>query len=269
MTWKQGDTVSLPVYIESGAGVPLVFANAAAFVAAGWAATWYNGATALVTQPTYTLSPIGSTGWHAIGFALPGVGVTHLRFIAPSSEVANPADYLLVSPIYDTDAINSNVTSLFTQNPVPVSVASVRTTTITSTEGRSFVESFTIDAALLRVLDTTSDVVYTWANLADIGGNPWRIYASARATDAASQLPSNPVTFSYSAEITSKTNRTIAIGFTSSVPAGAVVSASDGTIPSKSFLFDVYLMPPTGSTYASYKIPVLSGTHTIMRQQTA
>lgn len=267
MTWKTGDSVAIPVKLETAAGAALDYANQAAFVAAGGAIVWYSGATALGVQPTYTVGNIGS-GWHAITFTLPA-GVDHMLITAPASGVANPVDVLLITPTYDTDSIYAATIALAVPVSVPVSgfIGGAQSYDFNSIEADSVSQQFQIPLASLKVFNPGGALIYQFADLSDIGGFPWRIDATARATDAASQLPSASPAYTFSCAITDKINRYVAIGW-DIAPAGAVVSAVDGTLNSKPFKYDIQLRPPTGSTYASYKLTVATGVHTIYRQET-
>ncbi len=269
MTWKTGDAVSLPIYLQTTAGVAVSYANAGAFLAAGWLITWYSGSTALSSQPSYTLAPIGANGWHTAAFTLPA-GVDHALVTAPAGFRGDPADYVLVTPNDDTDSLAASVAAAV-GTTLPGS--SMQALDFTIVEGDNFQpQSFTIPASALAFIDTTLKSIVTYADLSDIGGQPWTIVASARG--AWNELPANAVDFSFSAVVTSKTNRTIAIGFASTVPAGAVVKNPDGTADSTGsqtstpYKYDVQLQPPAASTYAGTKLTVVTGTCTIIRQQT-
>jgi hypothetical protein len=269
VTWKAGDTVTLPVFFETDAGVAQSFANAAAFIGAGGNFTWYNAGVALASQPTWTLAPQGQAGSHALTFVLPA-GVDIILPTYPAGIRSDPWAFLLVTPIADTDALNAIVAG-FTS--VPVAGASFSSFDLLSIEGDiGPVWEFQIPAASLVVFDPTLGK-YSFTDLSDVGGNPWRIAAQARGPWGAGQLPASAVAWTYTATITDKVNRKVAIGWATS-PAGALVVNPDGspdtagTQPQSQYLFDIQLQPPVGSTYAAYKLTVVVGTHTIKRQQT-
>lgn len=271
MTWKAGDSVSVSVYTESAAGVPQTYVNWTAFLAAGWTATFFLGSVALSTQPTVVLAPVpGNPGWHSLTFLLP-VGVNHILVTPPTGYRSDPADLTLITPSADTDSLASSIVAALGG---PTNSSGFQTFDFSSIEGDNFPpQVFTIPTAALQVLDA-SGIVFQYADMSDIGGQPWTIAASARGNWAAGQLPSNSVAFSYLAVITSKINRQVAISFPASVPAGAVVVNSDGTADttgasaSSVYKYDIQIIPPTGSTYAGRKLTVVAGNHTIYRQQT-
>jgi hypothetical protein len=270
MTWKTGDTAPLPVYMETAAGAPVVYASYAAFVAAGWSAVFYSGAVALASQPAITIAPIGATGWHALTFILPA-GVDHLLITPPSAAFrSDPANYPLVVPAADTDALLAAIVAAVggPANPVGVTVFD-----FTSVEGDNFVpQEFTIPLSSLRLLDVASKAIVQYADLSDIGGQPWTVTAQARG--AWNRLPASAVSFAYSPVISDKVNRKVALGFPVTAPAGAVVVNPDGTPDttgsqtSTAYQFDIQLQPPSGSTFAGERLSPVIGTHTIIRQQT-
>lgn len=267
MTWKTGDTVAIPVYFETTAGVPTVYANLAAFTSAVGAFTFYQGGAAISSPPTPTLTPQASTGWHHLSFVLPA-GVDTILITKPSGIIANPDAYLLITPNADTDAVAATLAGTV---GTPVAGSTFTVNDFTTIEGDNrIVQEFTIPVASLVVLDATIGK-YQYTDLSDISGVAWTIAAQARGPW--NQLPGATVDFSYAAAITDKVLCKVAIGWTS-VPAGAVVKNSDGTtdstgvIPATTYLFDVQLVPPVGSTYATAKLTVIVGTHTIRRQQT-
>jgi hypothetical protein len=266
MTWKSGDSVSLPVEFQTAAGAAQTYANAAAFTGASGNIEWYNGTALLSPQPTWTLAPIGVTGVHALTFALPA-GVNHIRITLPAGIVTGSTTILLPVGTSDSDSIAAQITAGDTV-VVPIAGFSQDTQNrdFTTVEGDSFVEEFTIPASALVVYNP-SGAPFQFADLSDISGNAWRIDAVARGTDPASQIPGASPAFTYLTTHISKTARTIAIGF-DTAPAGAVVNNTDGAISQRDFDYDIQLRPPVGSTYAAYKLTVVRGKHTITRQRT-
>lgn len=268
MVWKSGDTVDVPIYLETLAGAPATYANYAAFIAATWSITWYQGATALSSQPTYTVVPIGSTGVHAITFILP-YGVTHFQVSAPATHRSDPFIVPLITGYADIDSVDSRIAPTI---GTPVANSSLITYDFTSVEGDNFTpQEFTIPSGVLKFINT-SGVITSYSDLSDISAVAWTIAASARRIR--NQIPANAVDFSYTAIISSKTLRKVAIGFYGTPPAAAKVQNDDGTadtagtVLSTAYRYDIQLVPPVGSTYASAKLTVVSGTHTIRRQQT-
>lgn len=269
MTWKAGDTVALVAYFESAAGVPQVYANLAAFVAAGWSLTFYSAAVALASQPTVIMAPIGTGGVHSMSFILP-YGVDSMIWNPPSGFRSDPAFQVLIVPAQDADSLAASIAAAVGGPSAATGTTSFDFTTI---EADNFIpQQFTVSLTSLQVLDTTSKIVFQYPDLSDIGGQPWTIAASARG--AWNRLPASSITFAYSPVITDKVNRKIAIGFGISAPAGAVVLNPDGTADSTgsqvstTFQYDIQLQPPVGSTYAGVRLTVVKGNHTILRQQT-
>lgn len=269
MTWKAGDTVALVAYLESASGVPQVYANYAAFVAAGWSLTFYAAAIALASQPTITMAAIGTGGMHSMSFILPS-GVDSLIFNPPSGMRSDPAFQMLIVPAQDTDSLAASIAAVVGGPAVATGATAFD---FTSIEADNFVpQQFTIPLSALQVLDTTTKQVFQYPDMSDIGGQPWTIAASARGSW--NRLPGNAVTFSYSPVITDKVNRRIALGFGIAAPGTAVVVNPDGTADtagaqvSTTFQYDIQLQPPTGSTYAGIRLTVVTGNHTIIRQQT-
>lgn len=269
MTWKSGDTVALVAYLESAAGAPQVYANYAAFVAAGWALTFYSASTPLGTQPTIIMTAIGTAGLHSVSFILPA-GVDSLIFIPPAGMRSDPAFQMLIVPGQDTDSLAASIAAVVGGPAVATGATAFD---FTSIEQDNFIpQQFTVPLTALQVLDTATKTVVQYVDLSDIGGQPWTIAASARGSW--NRLPASGVTFSYSPVITDKVNRRIALGFGISVPAGAVVLNADGSADttgaqvSSTFQYDIQLQPPVGSTYAGIRLTVVTGNHTILRQQT-
>jgi len=269
MTWKAGDTVALVAYLETAAGVPTVYATYAAFVSAGWGLTFYSAATALATQPTIALAPISTGGIHSLSFILPA-GVDSLIFNPPSGMRSDPAFQVLIVPSQDTDSLAASISAVVGGPAVATGATAFD---FTSIEADNFVpQQFTIPLSALQVLDTSTKTVVQYADLSDIGGQPWTIAASARGSW--NRLPANAVTFAYAPVITDKINRKIALGFGITVPAAAVVTNPDGTADttgsqvSTTVQYDIQLQPPVGSTYAGIRLTVVTGNHTIIRQQT-
>lgn len=268
MTWKTGDTVALPIYFESTAGVPTAYASLAGFQSAGGAFTFYQGGSAVGSPPTPTLTPQASTGWHWLTFVLPN-GVDTVLVTKPSGIVANWEAAVLVVPNADDDSIAALLAGTV-GTPVAGSVFSQND--FTTIEGDiGVVQEITIPAAALTVFDSTLGK-YQFTDLSDIGGQPWTVASSARGSW--NELPGNPPSFSYDAVISDKVNRKVCIGFNTASPAGAIVCNPDGTTDSTgsvaqtAYLYDIQLKPPVGSTYAAKKITIAVGTHTIKRQQT-
>ena len=269
MTWKAGDTVALVAYLESASGVPQVYASYAAFVAAGWSLTFYSAAVALSSQPTITLAPISTGGIHSLSFILPA-GVDSLIFNPPSGMRSDPAFQVLIVPSQDTDSLAASIAAVVGGPAVAIGATAFDFTTI---EADNFVPvQFTIPLTALQVLDTATKTVVQYADLSDISAQPWTIAASARG--AWNRLPASAITFAYAPVITDKVNRKIALGFGISAPAGAVVLNPDGSADttgaqvSTTFQYDIQLQPPVGSTYAGIRLTVVTGNHTILRQQT-
>lgn len=269
MTWKAGDTVGVPVYLESAAGGPQTYSSLAAFQTAGWTATFYQGATALASQPAVTLAPIGTTGTHTLTFLLPA-GVDFILILPPTGFRSDPAMLTMIVPSQDTDSLASTIVAAVGG---PATATAVTAFDFTIIEGDNFVpQEFTVPLASLRVLDTTSNIIFQYADLTDITAVPWTAVSSARG--AWNQLPANTPNFNFSTVFTDKVNRKVAIGFYNAVPAAAVVVNPDGTADtlatqvSTVYKYDIQLQPPAGSTYAGRKFTVVTGNLTIIRQQT-
>ncbi len=269
MTWKAGDTVSLPVYLLAANGSPKLYANWAAFLADGWALTFYRTATALASQPTVTLLPVGAAGCHTVTFILPQ-GVDHILITPPGTARSDPADILLVVGNTDNDSLASSIAAVTGRPTVPVGAQAFNFTII---EGDNFLPvEFTIQSTQLQFLDTGSSSIVGYNDLSDIGGFPWTVVASARGSW--NELPASAVNFSFDVVITSKTLNKVAVSFAGSVPAGAKVVNADGTTdttgftPQTNYLYDIQLQPPAGSTYAGRKLTPIVGVVTIKRQQT-
>ena len=268
MTWKTGDTVGIPVYLESAAGVAQTYASWAAFLAAGWTAIFYQGATALASQPVVTLSSIAN-GNHVMSFILPS-GVDAIQITPPFGFRSDPAFMLLIVPSQDIDSLAASIVAAVGGPATPTGVTAFDFSVV---EGDNFPpQEFTIPLSALRVIDTSSNSIVQFADLSDISAVPWTVASSARGLW--NENPANAVSFSFSAVITDKVNRKVAIGFFSAVPAAAVVVNPDGTADTSgsqgqtAYKYDIQLQPPAGSTYAGRKLTVVTGNFTVVRQQT-
>lgn len=243
MTWKTGDNVSLPIYLESNAGAAQTYANQAAFLAASWTLTWYQAGVALGTQPTYTVTPLGSTGIHWFNFNLPA-GVDSIIVGNPTGFRSDPAAIVLTTPTSDTDAI---VSVLNTASGTPINNGIQTSYSFSVAEGDSFIKTLTVPAAALTDFGIT-DLTGTWTTTA-AGRDP---------TDSTTGSPA----FVMTVAILSGAARTITMGWGSTFPAGAAMSAGDILNGSKAWLYDVQLKTTVSNTITAC-VAGASGTFTM------
>lgn len=343
MTWKAGDSVSLPIILSDNLGNGLAYATATAFTAAGWSLSWVQGSVALATQPTFTLlpDPSGQPGVNFVTFSLPA-GVTTLEVIPPagSGYFASKVEVLVVCA-NDEDSLAANFTRGTVAVTSPATTSALPDQPVT--EGDAF--AFPLPALPTGALSFyVAGGVTTYSTLADIGGQPWTVACQARRTQNNGELPAVAPAFSLLASIVSKTGNTLVVGwdtppvgaqiddtqatgtavltaqaltsitlvtggcyFGGNIPTVAITGGSgtgaaataivvngvvtgftvtapgsgytgtptitlstpgDGTVPSRRFLCDVQLVPPSGSTFATSKITVFSFAIVINRQQT-
>lgn len=99
------DTIPQVLFLCDVAGNPVTFANAAAFIAAGWNLTWQdNTGTALGSQPTWTLSAGDSNGRHVVGFQPPD-GSWTVKLTVPAGYRSDPAEFAGEATVYDADSL--------------------------------------------------------------------------------------------------------------------------------------------------------------------
>jgi len=98
-----GDTIGKVVYLQTLAGLPLSYANKAAFQADGWDISWVDTTgTALTSQPTWTVVNL-SNGRHLIGYTVPsGVGIA--KPTVPST-YTDPGTWAVEGQSYDEDSL--------------------------------------------------------------------------------------------------------------------------------------------------------------------
>ena len=257
MTWKSGDSVTLPIVLSDNLGNGLAYASATAFAAAGWLIEWVQGAVNLSTQPTYTLlpDPNGQPGINYITFSLPA-GVTVLQVIPPTgSGYFSPQSLQpLIVCANDEDSLASN----FSRGTV--SITSATTTSALPdqqvTEGDAF-------SLLLPALPTgalsfyVSGGVTTYTNLADIGGQVWTVASEARRVQNNGELPTAALAFTLSASVVSKTGNTLVVGWTTP-PVGAQIDDTQATgtaVLTTQTLTSITLV--TGGCYFTGNVPIV------------
>lgn len=243
MTWKTGDNVSLPIYLESNAGAAQTYANQAAFAAASWTLTWYQAGAALGSQPTYTVTPLGSTGIHWFNFNLPA-GVDSMVIGNPTGFRSDPAAIVLTTPTSDTDAI---VSVLNTATGTPINNGIQTSYSFSVAEGDSFIKALTVPAAAL-----------TDFGLTDLSGT-WTTTAAGR--DPADTTTGAPA-FVMTVAIVNAAARTITMGWGSTFPSGAALTTSDILNGSKAWLYDVQLKTTVSNTITAC-VSGASGTFTM------
>lgn len=268
MTWKASDPVSLPIYLYNAYGQALTYANAAAFTAAGWSASWLQAGAALASQPTYTITTdpttAGSDGKHFIAFNLPQ-GVTTLEIVPPTgSNFWSPQSIQsLVVCANDEDSLAAG----FARGGATVS-ASGGTSSLPDqyvTEGDGF--AFQLPAILasqLSFYDATNKTVTSYANMADIGGNPWTVACQARRIENNGELPSVAVAFTLGAVVQSKTGNTCVVGW-DTAPTGCQIDDLQATATATSSGGAVNAISVTsGGMYFGSTVPTvtISGTGT-------
>lgn len=233
MTFRQGDIPGLPFKLASifGAGSAPVYANLAAFLAAGWTFSFLQNGAVMSTTPTITslLPDANNDGTHYLNVTLPQ-GVTTIRPIPPPTrkDLYAVADLLIIVGLADVDSLSAAINSA-----TGAVVAGGITTNVTDqsmTEGDSFAAQFTIPSSSLKIFDNANKLIYTFSNLADISGNPWTIAAQARYLTEGGQLPTIPVAFSFQAQVLDKTNNVVGIGLAAAT-AGAVIDDVLPTAP--------------------------------------
>lgn len=109
---KLGDAFEQALYLETLGGSTQAFANAAAFVAAGFALTWeaMDGST-IVSQPTYTIAADAViAGRHKCIFTLPTVP-SRLKVTVPNGFISTPNEVALIFSSYDEASIVALLTA--------------------------------------------------------------------------------------------------------------------------------------------------------------
>lgn len=229
MTWKAGDSVSLPIWLYGPTGLALTFANVAAFNAAGWVLSWIQGAAILSTQPTYTITPdptsAGLDGRHFLTYALPA-GVSSIDVQMPTGAFYS-FDQVQIVCSNDEDSLAAG----FARGSA-VTSSNVTTSTLADqscTEGDGF--AFLLPAVLpsqLAFYDATNKTITTFATLADISATAWTVACQARRIENNGELPTVPVAFSLLAAIQSKSGNTLVVGW-DAPPTGCQIDDIQGT----------------------------------------
>ncbi len=99
------DTIPQVLFLMDEAGVPLVYANKAAFTGAGWNLSWQDDdGVALASQPTYTLSAGEATGRHVVGFS-PPIDAWTVKITKPSTYRSDPWEFSGEATVYSLDDI--------------------------------------------------------------------------------------------------------------------------------------------------------------------
>lgn len=222
MTWKTGDTVSIPLRLETLAGLALSYASLAAFNADGWAIVFRQAGAALASPPTVALTADPTiAGLHYATFLLPA-GVDTMAITGPVTYRVDNSAWLLITPNNDEDAISAQLASAAA---TPVAVARLNQYDWTVTEGDSFLKGMSWPSASL------SDFGY-----ADFSSLTWSLTGAVRSlTDTSTSTPAAVL----KAEIVSTTLLTITAGWGGAFPAGLAMQAADILAGSKSWRYDI------------------------------
>lgn len=231
MTFRSGDIVSLELKLASifGPAYAPTYANYAAFVAAGWAVSFWKAGAVLSIQPTISalVPDTANDGTHYLSVTLPQ-GVCVARIIPPASrtDLYSVYDFQLIVPYADTDTIQATLNA--TSGTVVTGSTVTTVSDIAFIEGDSFQVQFTVPTSALKIFDLTNKLIYQYADLSDISAAAWTIAAQARYPTENGQIPGAPVAFSFQAAVLDKVNRYVGIGW-QTAPSGAVV---DDILPS-------------------------------------
>ncbi len=251
MTSKAGDIINIALRLEDATGAGLTYADATAFLAAGWAITWYQAHIVAASQPSYALypRPDGALGEYLLEFTRPS-GNWVACVTVPSSfptYAASPDRVSDDTPAADTDSIFSLLSN--SQGSL-ISVDRVASFDWGMIEADSF--SKTMQVPALALAD------FGYADLSDVGGVAWRVSADARkATN-----PSSAADFSFFASISDKVNRKITLQLAANT-AGAVVDFTDLSAKSQAFEYDAQLIGPALTPYSVIGVNTGAKTFTI------
>lgn len=246
--WKSGDSVSLPIRLVDATDTAQTYVNAAAFTGAGWALTWYKDGTALSSQPTYTITNIGS-GLHFITFTL-STGFDTIFVTRPAGYYSDPAYFAYCSDTYDWGSIASLLT---TSVGSPINNSRSTTYDWQMIEGDAFQKDMIVPTAAL------SDFGYT--DLSDIGGNAWTIAAKGRLP---TNNPPSAADFTFTATIIDKPGRKVRLYLSP----GTSPPSVDYTVGrSRVYNYDVQLTSPSGASPIAVITPIV-GTLTVNAQVT-
>lgn len=107
-----GDEIPQALYLFDATGAPLTYATYAAFLAAGWAITFYDeDGTALASQPVITLPAAGVSGRNQIRYIMPSNIWTAKVINSNPLLTSAPAEFSGEGTAYDIDSVGSAIST--------------------------------------------------------------------------------------------------------------------------------------------------------------
>jgi hypothetical protein len=223
MTWKTGDTVSLPLQLSVLAtGAALTYPSLAAFTADGWSLLFRNGGAALTTPPTVTLTPDATiAGLHFATFILPA-GVDTLAIVVPATYYTPANPFVLVTPNADEDSIAAQLAGAAAS---PVASSRINQYDWSVVDGDAFAKAMAVPTVAL------ADFGYS-----DLSATGWTASGALRL---ASDGSSNPPAAVLDCAITTAAVSPVITASWGTFPPGLVLSAADIISGSRSYRYDI------------------------------
>lgn len=223
---KVGDSATVLIKLSTVYGPTLKYSSYAAFLADGWSIEATLGGVAQTLVVSSLIPDAASVasgnfdGSHLVTFTVLGAGVVTLKPVNPNKLYLSAYDVVIVAGVADTDSLAAQINSGVGAQVPGGSVSTVADLNLV--EGDSAQAQYTIPASALKVFDNASKLIYSFGNLADIGGQPWTIACQARYLTENGELPTAAVAFSFQAQVLDKVNNVVGIGWLTP-PAGAVI----------------------------------------------
>lgn len=234
MTFRVGDTATLPIKLQTSAGAALSYASLSAFLADSWSiestilgAAVTMTASSLIRDPG-SLASGNFDGLHLLTVTLPGPGLLVVKANTTNATYLSAFDLSLVVGIADEDSLSAQISSGLGTLVAGGSVSTVND--LNWVEGDGLQAQFTVPVSALQVFDLTNKLVFSFASLADVSATAWTIAAQARYITENGELPTQAVAFTFGAFVLDKVNNKVAIGW-QTPPAGAIVDDLLPTAP--------------------------------------
>lgn len=228
-----GDTVPIPVQLETSAGVAATYADKTAFVAASWNLTFLDAAgDALATQPTWAIKSLGG-GLHSITYTVPS-GYYLAQITIPSGFVSNVYGWSSQGETYDNDSLGGALQSAAGQT-----LGETRTTGALEdlVNGDSLNYTITIpESALTRVGGASLTAL--------LGATPTGITAAAKLNtdDSADDTADVPLTVAVVGDSSGARSVKVTLGAAALITAGVTLAAGETSLP---YTIDVSLLNGT------------------------
>lgn len=236
MTWKAGDAITIPIYLEQLGVGGVTYANLAAANAAGWAWGFWQGAAVLASPPAISLTPMATApaGWHVLGFAIP-TGVDQLLTTTPAGYQASWDAAELIAGLADDDLVyNAILATVGVPQPAGQLTASASYKT---TEGDGFWQQITVPAGLL-----------TPFGYADLSAAGWTVSGAVRdQTDTGTGAPAAVL----QGFVFDGASRIIQFGWGAAYPSGLALNATDIGNGGKTWNYDVQIKLPIATPVAA------------------